>query len=407
MAVNTTQTKYFQNIGIGADQLRFSQIATTMGLDGTSNVRFGDYKRKTGANETFADVNGSADSKASATAIIPDSEENRNCGVDGNGISDTTNHKVSSLKNLIKRYDVSYTGGSTSERTIHASGNAISTSETWDENLDRNIPKRLTIDGSTYKASTTSQHGIKFSGAALNLELKFNGTIIKGKGGAGGSAGGGNGGSAGSALYLRNNTNRTNGAAKTIKLDISNNSLIAGGGGGGGGGYPGNTSGTTRCRVNTSHNGHSGAFLTSSPSGCSTNHGGGRYFRGTTGKNQGTVYYDNWRWTCYSSYDTNGNTPGRRAGGAGGAGAGSNRTNPQGGSAGGGSSTHGNCNQGYPISYAYANAGGTGASGGSLGGNGGSSGGAGGSKGRWLNVSNTPWQHIGSTSNSILKGGVQ
>ena len=96
----------------------------------------------------------------------------------------------------------------------------------------------------------------------------------------------------------------------------------------------------------------------------------------------------------------------QEAGGAGGAGAGSNRTNPQGGSS-GQNTVHGNCNQGSVHSYRYANVGGAGASGGSLGSAGGNAAGSGGAKGRWLNASNTPWQHIGSSSNSILKGGVQ
>ena len=406
MAVNTTQTKYFQNIGVGADQLRFSQIATTMGLDGSSNIRFGDYRRKTGADEVFADVDGSPDEKNAATAIVPDSEENRTCGVDLGGISEANNHKVSSLKNMIKRWDVSYTGGSTSERTLHAGGNVVGDAN-WGNNLDRNIPKRFTIDGSTYKASSTSQHALFFSDEALNLEFKFQGTTAKGKEGAGGSSGGGNGGSAGSALYLRNNTNRTTGNAKTIKLDISNNSLIAGGGGGGGGGNSGNISGTQICQVGSSNNHTSGSWRRSCPSSCRPcNHGGGRYFRGHGGFSQGTIYYAPWNYNCSNISYVGGNNPNTRAGGAGGAGAGSNRTNPQGGSS-GQNTVHGNCNQGSVHSYRYANAGGAGASGGSLGSAGGNAAGSGGAKGRWLNASNTPWQHIGSSSNSILKGGVQ
>lgn len=70
MPVNTTQTKYFQNIGPGAGALSFSTIASTMGRPGT-NIRFGDYRRKTGANEVFADVNGTADEKAVEWRLYP------------------------------------------------------------------------------------------------------------------------------------------------------------------------------------------------------------------------------------------------------------------------------------------------------------------------------------------------
>ena len=408
MAVNTNQTKYFSNIGVGADQLRFSQIASTMGLDGTSNIRWGDYKRKTGANETFADVDGTPDEKNAATGIVPDAYENRTCGVDGQGVSTGLNHKVSSLKNMIKRYDVGYTGGSTSERTIHAGGNVISNTTTWDENLDLNIPKRLTFGSDTWGASTTSEHAVKFSGAALNLELKFNGTKIKGKEGAGGSVGT-NGGAAGSALYLRNNTTRTNGNAKTIKLDVSNNSLIAGGGGGGGGGSSGNVSGNTICEVDTTVNGSDNDWRRSCPSPCPCNGAQARFFRGRGGYRQGTIYYTDWRWTCPGTEEENGNNPAARTGGPGGAGAGSNRANAAQGS-GGQSAATGNCANANAtiVNVRTANAGYAGGAGGGLGvagqaGNGGN----GGAKGRWLNASTTPWQHIGSSSNTILKGGTQ
>lgn len=408
MAVNTSQTKYFQNIGVGADQLRFSEIANTMGLDGASNVRFGDYRRKTGANEIFADVDGTPDEKSAATAIVPDSEENRNCGVDATGISEANNHKVSSLKNMIKRFDVSYSGGATSQRTLHPGGNVISNSTNWDENLDLNIPKRLTIDGSSYKASSTSEHALKFNAAALNLELKFNGTQVTGKEGAGGSSGGGNGGAGGSALYLRNNTAKSNGNGSIIKLDVSNNSFIAGGGGGGGGGFSGNVSGTTHCTVTNSVRNNHGGWSHSCPSGCRpcSQGPGGQYMRGRAGYARGHIYYNGWHAHCSSSTTNQGNTPSQRIGGPGGAGQGSNRTTAQGGGAGTGAA-YGNCNSGNRNSHATANAGAAGASGGNFGTAGGNASGNGGAKGRWLNVSTTRWQHIGSDSNSILKGGVQ
>ena len=407
MAVNTNQTKYFSNIGVGADQLRFSQIASTMGLDSTSNIRWGDYKRKTGADETFADVDGTPDEKNAATGIVPDSYENQNCGVDGNGISANTNHKVSSLKNMIKRYDVGYTGGSTSQQTIHGSGTAISASETWDENLDLNIPKRLTFNSDSWLASETSEHAVKFNGAALNLELKFNGTTLKGKEGAGGSVGA-DGSAGGSALYLRNNTTRTNGNSKTIKLDVSNNSLIAGGGGGGGGGSSGNVSGNTICEVDTTVYGSDNSWRRSCPSSCRPCNGASaRFFRGRSGYRQGTIYYTDWRWACAGTENVDGNNPAARTGGPGGAGAGSNRANPADGSGGQAAAT-GNCSEGTVINQRTANAGFAGGTGGGLGAAGqAGNGGNGGAKGRWLNASTTPWQHIGSSSNTILKGGVQ
>lgn len=406
MAVNTTQTRYFQNIGVGGDQLRFSQIASTMGLDGNTNVRWGDYRRKTGGDERFADVNASADAKAAATGIVPDAYENQTCGVDGGGISASTNHKVSSLRNMIKRYDVSYTGGSNSQVNIGAGG-AIPSSTTWDENLNLNVPKRLTMDASTWKASTTSEHAVYFSDAALNLELKFEGSKLYGKEGSGGTSSGNPGGAGGSALYLRNNTSKSSSTGSTIYLNVSNNSFIAGGGGGGGGGYAGNTSGTTTCVTGSTNYGSSNSWNRSCPSSCPCNSNASSYFRGTPGYSQGTVYYSGWRWTCSNiSYNYYG-PPAARAGGNGGVGQGSNNIGGAGGGNPGQSAAYTNCPSGSQNSTAVANAGASGASGGAFGSAGGSASTNGGPGGKWLNASNTRWAHLGSSSNTILKGGTQ
>jgi hypothetical protein len=384
-----------------------------MGLDGsgTTQIKWSDYRRKTGADEVFADVNATPDQKATATAIVPDAYENRTCGADGQGISSGTNHKVSSLRNMIKRYDVSYTGGSTSSQTISAGG-AIPNTTTWDDNLDLNVPKRLTLDSSSWKASTTSEHALVFNGSALNLELKFNGTKVYGKEGAGGGRSQ-RGSSGGSALYLRNSTTKTNGAASTIKLNLTNSAFIAGGGGGGAGGTSGNTSGTTTCVTTTTveENGSSNSWLRGCPgSPCPCNHGGGRYFRGHGGYSQGTIYWNDWRWTCSVTNNVTDNydPPSVRLGGTGGAGAGSNRTSPQGGNS-GQSAASTNCPAGaVQNATGTANAGNRGADGGGYGLAGGNSnGGQGGSAGKWLNASSTRWVHIGASSNTILKGGTQ
>lgn len=417
MAVNTTQTKYFQNIGVGGDSLSFSTIATTMGVPAT-NIKFGDYKRKTGADVKFADVDGTADQKAAATGIVPDSYENQTCGVDGTGISAGSNHKVSSLKNMIKRYDVSLTGvAPTSETNIGPNG-AIPGTETWDENMDLNIPKRITMDSSTFKASSVNSHAMKFDAAALNLEIRFNGTKVLGAPGTGGAgqtnnSSAGNGNPGGSALYLRNNTTRTSGDASTIKLYVSNNALLAGGGGGGGGGSLGNQSGSTTCSTVVTNNESTNSWRTGCP-GCSSgtrnscNHGHGRYFRGHGGFHQGHHYYTGWSISCTSGSEANNGTPARRNGGAGGVGRGSNNTGGAGGGSAGQAATSINCPSGSTQNTTgTANQGGTGASGGDYGAYGGSASGAGGAPGKWLNASSTRWAHIGASSNTILKGGTQ
>ena len=424
MPVNTyTQTKYFSNIGPGADPLSFSTLATTMGRPGT-NIRFGDYRRKTGANEVFADVNGTADEKAAATAIVPDSVENQNCGVSGGGITTLNNHKVSSLKNMIKRYDLTHTGASASQLNVSPGGGVIT--DNWASNIDLNIPKRLTFDGSTLRASTTGEHAVVFSGSALNLDMRFSGTQVLGKEGVGGSgqtvnSAATSGSSGGGALYLRNTTSKTTGNASTINLNLSNTALIAGGGGGGGGGPVGNVSGTTICSNYYSYvTLYDWEWWYSCPSSCAAGetqnfcnvgYESGNYsvtyFRGQ--RIQGTWYYTPWRLGCSGGSDTNIGAATASAGGGGGIGQGSN--NIAGAAAGNapGSAAALNCPGGYSAQNQTSNssAGFSGGAGGTFGATGGATNVAnGGNPGPWLNVSNTRWANKGASGGIVQRTNV-
>ena len=419
MPVNTTQTKYFQNIGPGVDALSFGTIASTLGRPST-NIRFGDYRRKTSANEVFADVNASLDDKALATAIVPDSIENQTCGVNATGISASTDHKVSTLKNMIKRYDVSHTGNVNSQLDISPGSGIIA--DNWAGNMDLNVPKRVTFDGSTLKASTTGQYALLFSGSALNLDLKFNATQVLGKEGVGGGAGG-NGSSGGGALYLRNTTTRTTGNASTVNLTLSNTALIAGGGGGGAGGAPGTVSGTTQCTNSNdySFNNNYWAYLygscpescgsdfivacnpdTSNPDGTTPSGGGSvRYFRGQL--SQGTWYSYPWTITCRNFRTTDNGSVGAASGGPGGTGQGSNNANPGGGSPASGAASL-NCPSGTQNNTSTTTAGITGGAGGTYGAPGGGSNIANpGAGGPWLNVSNTRWANKGASGALVQK----
>jgi hypothetical protein len=410
MPVNTTQTKYFQNIGPGVDALSFGTMASTLGRPST-NIRFGDYRRKTSANEVFADVNASFDEKALATAIVPDSIENQTCGVNATGISSTTDHKVSTLKNMIKRYDVSHTGNVNSQLNVSPGGGIIA--DNWASNMDLNVPKRVTFDGSTLKASTTAEYALVFNASALNLDLKFNATQVLGKEGVGGGAGG-NGSSGGGALYLRNTTTRTTGNASTVNLTLSNTALIAGGGGGGAGGAPGTVSGNTQC---TNYNDYSfqnyyWAYLYggcpescgsdtqvacsadySNPDGEAPSGGGSiRYFRGGGGGfSQGTWYSYPWTITCRNFRTTDNGSVAAAIGGGGGIGQGSNNANPGAGTNASGAAQL-NCPSGTQNSTSTTTAGVAGGAGGTYGASGGASNISNpGLGGPWLNVSNTRW----------------
>lgn len=368
MPVNTTHTTYFSNIGPGGNSLSFSTIASTLGQDSSRNIRFGSYLRKTGADEVFADVDASAAVKSKANGIVPDCIENRTSGVDGNGISVSTNHKVSSLKNMIKRYDVSITGGSNSQTNI--SGGAGVIGGNWASNLDLNVPKRATFNSDTWKGSTTSEYAVVFNDAALNLDLTFSGTKVYGKEGTGGqpqtaNQSAGNGTAGGGALYLRNTTTRSSSTASDINLNLSNNALIAGGGGGGGGGPKGTATGNTQCVYNkTFYDATYWGYALSSGPVCSWNGtlngsinsnfqsissigtnqlSGCVFYRGTGGYARGTCYYYYWDVACQLTSTINNGTITPASGGGGGTGQGSNNTSGSVGGSSAGSAASLNC----------------------------------------------------------------
>jgi len=339
MAINNTQTKFFES-----GEIKFSAIRNSFGdLPGT-DVKASDYLRNAGN-----DVDWSEDSTISPR--VPDATENAD-------VSTSTNWQMSHLRDSIAEYNITQSGN---DEELEFSPTNV---PTWNNNLSRNVPKRMDIEGVVY-ADETSKYALKFSeGEYNNLTINVpDGGAIYGEGGTAGGNGGG-------ALYVENTATYDD-----VSVTLGSNGQIYAGGGGGTSGNSGNAGPNLPCFELRYFN-------------VNVNTGGGRSFPGDgTGfafceqlaRPQGFTVYDvvdrnpgslrsrcrgkggarsseTWDSNNQSGYDCSPNwnytCPGRRhfsisssggSGGAGGAGQGfSNQSGPGAGGA-GGAGTSQNC----------------------------------------------------------------
>ena len=154
---------------------------------------------------------------------------------DDGGINDW---KTSQLRDSIVEYNITQSG--TDEELEFAPTNV----PTWNNNLSKNVNKKMSVEGTIY-ADQTSKYALTFStGEYNNLTIDVpNGGKIYGEGGA---AGGGNGGG---ALYVKNTASYDN-----VSITIGSNGQIWAGGGGGRNGNSGNRGGTINCYANSLYN---------------------------------------------------------------------------------------------------------------------------------------------------------
>ena len=219
MAINNTQTKFFES-----GEIKFSAIRNTFGdLPGT-DVRASDYLRNAGN-----DVDWSDDSTISPR--VPNATENAD-------VSTSTDWQMSHLRDSIVEYNITQSGNN--EELEFADSNT----GTWNNNLSKNVPKRMNVEGVVY-ANQVDKYALKFSaGEYNNLTINVpDGGAIYGEGGA---AGGGNGGG---ALYVKNTASYDN-----VSVTIGSNGQIWAGGGGGDNGNSGNSGSTLSCFTNSNHN---------------------------------------------------------------------------------------------------------------------------------------------------------
>lgn len=213
MSLTVSKTELFTSGSISFSSLRSSFKETSSGSISASELR-----RDTDTAETVP--------------IVPDSTENRSSGPLSDGISTFYNLKTSQFRNSIKYYDLNQGSGDT-DLNLN-----ISNSSLWNSNLDKNIVKRVNLEGTS--GSTNGSAAASFSAtSAYNVNLLITGSIL----GTGGLAGIENDGGitagedGGDALSITT----TNGTV--IVKTIGSSAQVYGGGGGGGAGGDGGTGG--------------------------------------------------------------------------------------------------------------------------------------------------------------------
>lgn len=207
MTFTSSSTEYFSSNN--PIQIKFSEIRNTFGGN-PANIRASEYRRNTDLSAKWDDVD------AVPVPRIPDAVENVDVSTD-NDIS------IDSLRNTITEYEVTQTGTIENNPTF-----TDTNTTTWGGNLNKNVLKKLTIQG-TIGSNNTSLPALQLTGNLVNLDVVIDsaGAIY----GAGGSIGGGKGGD---ALYINNTYTQSD-------VDLKVFGKIWAGGGGGFNGNPGNT----------------------------------------------------------------------------------------------------------------------------------------------------------------------
>ena len=246
-------------------EIKLSEIRNFFGGN-TNNVRFGKYYRKTSTSIPTASFESGSTTQSSSSSdpnYVPDATENSTIPTSQSNIA-FSDFRGDGNNGVIKEYRVLQTG---SDEEL-----SMATSIGWNSNLNKNVPKKVTIqgrvwsnDGPTTWDGSGYNHGngaaLRLSAEAYNLRIEVdtatNSTInsnnAAGIFGAAGAGGGPNtqAEAGGTAVYLKQNSNvsvTTNeGNSTDIILDASNGRVYAGGGGGQGG-RDGSGGSTASCR---------------------------------------------------------------------------------------------------------------------------------------------------------------
>jgi hypothetical protein len=210
MAVNVTKTSHFT--GGAGNPISFSQIRSEYGGSAT-DVKASTYLRNTNDEVDWND-------ETTITSRVPDATEN-------SAVESNTNWKVDSLRDTISNYLV--TQSDTNTELSYSDSNT----NTWNNNLSKNIPKTFDVTGEI-GADSVSDTALVFSGNLYNLDIEVDalGAIY----GEGGDVGG----SGGDALYVNNTYSKSD-------VKIRSYGKIWSGGGGGSNGSAGNKGSGLNC----------------------------------------------------------------------------------------------------------------------------------------------------------------
>jgi len=230
MALSKSNPKFFET-----GQISFSDIKNTFGGSGSTNISASQYLRELNEADLDDDV---------TTPTIPDSVENSDIA------ASQSNWNVKAFRGSNKEMVITQSG---QEADVSLNEN----SDIWDGNLDKNIPKRLVIDGTVYSTTNTSP-ALSISGNMQNLDVEVSTSgAVYGEGGSTDQNGG-------DALYIRN-------LRSTSPVDLYVYGKLWSGGGGGRGGNSGNSGSTLSCSstsyFNTNISSGGGRYLTEASPG--------------------------------------------------------------------------------------------------------------------------------------------
>jgi len=299
-----------------------------------SQIKFSDLRRDfraqirkatSGGSETFG--NDTSDIKASelrrnttntnSNPIVPDCTENRTTVSVSpeQGISTSINWKVSQFRGSIKYYYIAQ-----SDTDINFNINT----QSWNNNLDRNIRKFLFIDG-ICGSNDATKPAARLNGTAFNLTVDTYGSILGASGRGGGTGSGADlisGQKGGDAIEMTS----PSGANNIVK--VRTGGKIYAGGGGGEKGKTGNNGSNGNCY--DSFTNYGGCGCPGCPSGWTDGGCGQNYGNHCDRKQVCGCWGDCW-WesngdskynSCYKNYTVNGGAGGE--GGNGGPGRGYN-----------------------------------------------------------------------------------
>jgi len=199
MAVSVSKDTSFSSGAISFSALRLKFKNSTSGSLSLSSL-----KRQTSLSLT--------------SPTVPDATENSNIPITNENI------QLSDYRESITYYYLYQSGTNT---------NLNISSESWNSNLGKNVPKEFIING-TIGSEDTGSYAATFGATAYNLSIRIESGYIQGAGGAGGTPSSPNGGNGGPALEVTS----TGG-----KINLYGTSRILAGGGGGGAGATGGTGG--------------------------------------------------------------------------------------------------------------------------------------------------------------------
>ena len=150
----------------------FTDLAQAIGIDQARNVRFGKFRRNVDPEEQVT---------ISSDKMIPNSATNLH-------VSAGSNHKISTMTNLITEYRVDYNPG-TDTLVDHNLSTALNQGATnWAQDKGKNIAKRVNIITSNGagrfhgRSSANSSGAVIINDSYLNLDIDFNNSDLIGIG---------------------------------------------------------------------------------------------------------------------------------------------------------------------------------------------------------------------------------